>query len=218
MITEAAAILPANNKSNRHVYLGQNHSKFELRTWLVIGLSFSAMIIEITCGLLFNSWAVVADGLHMATHCIAFLIASVAYTYARNNVEDPRFTFGTGKVGELAAFSSALILVMIALLLIYESIECFIDNASIDVDSAIAAAFVGLSVNILSAIILGCFPGEANNGNSGGCVGHTHGPSNEKYEIDENLILDETDDPNDYHRIQVSELIYHFPSYALITA
>ena len=102
-----------------HVFLGAGHASGERKAWAVIWLCGAMMIAEIAGGVLFGSIALVADGLHMSTHAGALLLAALAYTYARKHADDPRFTFGTGKVGDLAGFSSAIILAMIALLIGY---------------------------------------------------------------------------------------------------
>ncbi|MBU6299593.1 MAG: cation diffusion facilitator family transporter, partial [Alphaproteobacteria bacterium] len=102
-----------------HVFLGAGHEKSERKTWAVIGLCGAMMVIEIGGGLLFGSIALVADGLHMSTHAGALFLAALAYSYSRKHASDPRFTFGTGKLGDLAGFTSAVILAMIALLIGY---------------------------------------------------------------------------------------------------
>src|SRR4051794_26780211 len=96
-----------------HVFLGEGHEKSERRTWAVIWLCGAIMVLEIVGGLLFGSIALVADGLHMSTHAGALLLAALAYSYSRKHATDPRFTFGTGKLGDLAGFTSAVILAMI---------------------------------------------------------------------------------------------------------
>src|SRR5882672_5055746 len=93
-----------------HIFLGEGHEKSERRTWAVIWLCGAMMALEIVGGLLFGSIALVADGLHMSTHAGALLLAAVAYTYARKHANDSRYTFGTGKLGDLAGFTSAIIL------------------------------------------------------------------------------------------------------------
>src|SRR4030081_1691536 len=96
-----------------HVFLGEAHETSERKTWAVIWLCGIMMIAEIVGGLLFGSIALVADGLHMSTHAGALLLAALAYTYARRHAENPHSTFGTGKHGNPAGFSSAIILAMI---------------------------------------------------------------------------------------------------------
>jgi len=113
------------------------------------------MIVEITCGLMFGSLALVADGIHMSTHAIAFFITAFAYSYSRKHANSPSYVFGTGKVGELAAYTSALILIGISLYILYDGINRFVYPEDIIFEKALPVAFVGLSVNIASGFILG---------------------------------------------------------------
>src|ERR1700728_4916442 len=126
--------------AHSHVFLGHGHEKSERKTWAVIWLCGAMMLAEIGGGLVFGSIALVADGLHMSTHAGALLLAALAYTYARNHADDPNFTFGTGKFGDLAGFSSALILAMIAGLIAYESAMRFFSPTSIAFAQAIPIA------------------------------------------------------------------------------
>jgi cation diffusion facilitator family transporter len=112
------------------------------------------MLAEIIGGIWFGSIALVADGLHMSTHASALLLAALAYSYARRHAGDRRFTFGTGKLGDLAGFTSAIILAMIALLIAYEAVSRFIWPVPISFDEAIPIAVVGLLVNIASVLLL----------------------------------------------------------------
>ncbi|QBB69439.1 cation transporter [Pseudolysobacter antarcticus] len=137
-----------------HVFLGTGHEKSERKTWIVIWLCGAMMIAEIAGGLLFGSIALVADGLHMSTHAGALLLAALAYTYARKHATDLRFTFGTGKLGDLAGFTSAIILAMIAILIGYESVSRLFSPVPIHFAEAIPIAFLGLGVNVLSAWLL----------------------------------------------------------------
>jgi cation diffusion facilitator family transporter len=150
------------SRLHSHVFLGEGHEQSERKTWAVIWLCGAMMIAEIVGGLMFGSIALVADGLHMSTHAGALLLAALAYSYARRHANDPGFTFGTGKLGDLAGFASAIILAMIALLIGYESISRIFAPVPIHFAEAIPIACVGLVVNIASALIL-----------SGG--GHHHG-------------------------------------------
>jgi cation diffusion facilitator family transporter len=120
----------------------------------VIWLCGAMMVAEIVGGWLFGSIALVADGLHMSTHAGALLLAALAYTYARKYADDPRFTFGTGKLGDLAGFTSAIILAMIALLIGYEAISRLFEPVPIHFTEAIPVAVLGLGVNIASAWLL----------------------------------------------------------------
>jgi cation diffusion facilitator family transporter len=146
-----------------HIFLGAGHESNERKTWAVIALCSAMMLIEIVGGSLFGSLALVADGLHMSTHAGAMLIAALAYTYARKHAADPRFVFGTGKLGDLAGFTSAIALAMIALLIGYEAVSRFLSPVPIHFGEAIPIAVVGLLVNIASVWLL-----------SGGHHGHGH--------------------------------------------
>ena len=139
---------------HEHLFLGADHSRNERKTWTVIALCGAMMVAEIGGGALFGSMALIADGLHMSTHAGALLIAALAYTYARRHAHDARFTFGTGKLGDLAAFTSAIILAMIALLIAWESVDRLLHPVSIAFDEAIPVAVLGLGVNLASAWLL----------------------------------------------------------------
>jgi cation diffusion facilitator family transporter len=140
---------------HNHVFLGAGHERNERRTWMVIALCSLMMVAEIVGGLVFGSIALVADGLHMSTHASALLLAALAYSYARRHAEDERFSFGTGKLGDLAGFSSAIVLAMIALLIGYEALTRFIWPVAIRFDEAIPIAALGLVVNVASVLLLG---------------------------------------------------------------
>ena len=139
---------------HEHVFLGEHHEKNERKTWGVIALCGAMMVAEIAGGIVFGSMALVADGLHMSTHAGALLIAAWAYTYARRHARDDRYAFGTGKLGELAGYSSALILAMIALLIGYESVSRLFLPVTIHFDEALPIAVLGLCVNLTSAWLL----------------------------------------------------------------
>jgi cation diffusion facilitator family transporter len=139
---------------HHHVFLGAAHETSERRTWAVIWLCGAMMIAEIVGGLLFGSIALVADGMHMSTHAGALLLAAIAYSYARRHADDPRFTFGTGKLGDLAGFASAIILAMIAILIGYESVSRIFAPVPIRFAEAIPIACLGLAVNVASAWLL----------------------------------------------------------------
>ncbi|MBI3703657.1 MAG: CDF family Co(II)/Ni(II) efflux transporter DmeF, partial [Rhizobiales bacterium] len=140
--------------SHPHVFLGAKHERHERRIWFVVVLTAIMMVAEIVGGTIFGSMAVVADGWHMSTHAGALAIAALAYRFARHHARDPRFTFGTGKVGELAAFTSALILAMIALAIGYEAAMRLVAPVPIDFEPATWLAVVGLAVNLASAWLL----------------------------------------------------------------
>src|SRR5215813_2074229 len=123
-----------------HFFLGEAHGRNERRMWIVVAICAAMMAAEIVGGVWFGSVALVADGLHMSTHAGALLIAALAYTYSRRHARDHRLAFGTGKLGDLAAFTSAVALAMIALLIGYESIERFFNPVPIGFNQAIPIA------------------------------------------------------------------------------
>ncbi|MDR1492844.1 MAG: CDF family Co(II)/Ni(II) efflux transporter DmeF [Planctomycetaceae bacterium] len=131
------------------------HKENERRTFLVVIITLLTMTIEIVAGFLTGSMALLSDGWHMGTHAGALGIALFAYYYARTHQNDPRYTFGTGKVGVLAAFASAVILGVTGLLIFYESINRFLHPQNIHFDTAIFVAAAGLIVNLVCAAILG---------------------------------------------------------------
>jgi len=137
-----------------HVFLGDNHERNERRTRLVIALTVTMMVGEIIAGTIYGSMALVADGWHMATHASAMLITAFAYFYARRNAHNPHFTFGTGKMGDLAAFASAIVLALIALMIGWQSLVRLENPIPIHFAEAIAVAVLGLAVNIASAWLL----------------------------------------------------------------
>jgi cation diffusion facilitator family transporter len=157
-------------RQHDHLFLGESHTQSERKTWTVIWLCGAMMCAEIVGGLLFGSIALVADGLHMSTHAGALLLAALAYRYARKHAANPNFTFGTGKFGDLAGFTSAIVLAMIAILIGYESLTRILAPIQIHFAEAIPIACVGLAVNIASAWLL----------SSGGHHhGHSHGGQGE---------------------------------------
>jgi hypothetical protein len=123
-----------------HVFLGRHHTANERRTLIVVGLTAAMMVAEIAGGAIFGSMALIADGFHMSTHAAALGVAALAYVYARRHANDPRFAFGTGKFGDLAAFASGLALAMVALLIAYESIGRLIQPRAIVYNEALAIA------------------------------------------------------------------------------
>lgn len=137
-----------------HVFLSSAHRRNETRLWLVVVITAVMMIAEIVAGSWFNSMALLADGWHMATHAGALAISAFAYWYARRHVRDRRFTFGTGKVGELAAYTSALILGAVAVFIGWESFVRFQAPLTIAFDQAVLVAGIGLGVNLVCAVLL----------------------------------------------------------------
>jgi cation diffusion facilitator family transporter len=146
---------------HRHRYvIDDGHG--ERNTRRVILLTLSMMIIEISAGYLFGSMALLADGWHMGTHAAALGITAFAYYYARRKSDDPNYSFGTGKVGVLGGFASAVVLALIALLMGVESIKRLVGPSPIRFNEAIAVAVLGLIVNLVSAWLLQGKHGHAN--------------------------------------------------------
>src|SRR5271170_7637053 len=139
---------------HEHVFLGADHARNERRSWLVVAVCGAMMAAEIVGGWLTGSMALIADGLHMSTHAGALVIAACAYAYARRHARDERFAFGTGKLGELAAFSSAIVLAMFALGIGAESALRLYHPIAIAFHQAIPLAALGLVVNLISARLL----------------------------------------------------------------
>lgn len=171
-----------------HYFLSEHHARNERRVWWVIGLTASVMIGEIAAGLGFGSMALLADGWHMFTHAGALMIAALAYGYARRHADDARFSFGTGKVGELAGFTSAVILALIAVAIGYESVVRLAAPVPIAFDQAIAVAVLGLIVNLLSIWLL----------HEGHDQGHHHAGHGHQHHGDDRMY------PDDQHRDQPS--------------
>jgi cation diffusion facilitator family transporter len=164
---------------HEHVYLGANHERNERRTWLVIAITATMMLVEITAGSIFGSMALIADGWHMSTHAGAMLIAALAYRYARRNARNARFTFGTGKMGDLAGFASAVVLALIALLIGWESLVRFYNPVEISFRQAIAVAVIGLFVNLVCAWLLREDHAHHHHGRG---HGHSHGHDHHAHE------------------------------------
>ncbi|WEK52333.1 MAG: CDF family Co(II)/Ni(II) efflux transporter DmeF [Candidatus Kaistia colombiensis] len=137
-----------------HVFLGASHDRNQRRTMIVVGITALTMLAEIVAGYVYGSMALLADGFHMSTHAGALLVAALAYRFARRHARDPAFTFGTGKVGDLAAFASAVILGMIAILIAVDAAWRLASPIEINFRPAIAIAVIGLAVNLVSAALL----------------------------------------------------------------
>ncbi|MGE5413267.1 MAG: CDF family Co(II)/Ni(II) efflux transporter DmeF [Syntrophomonadaceae bacterium] len=139
--------------THRHDY-GAGAHEGERRTRWVVGITLAMMVGEIIAGSAFGSMALLADGWHMGTHAAALGVAVFAYVYARRHAGDPRYTFGTGKVGALGGFASAVGLAVVALLVLGESVMRLSSPVSIRFDEAIAVAVLGLLVNLGCALLL----------------------------------------------------------------
>ena len=144
-----------NSQAHEHVFLGAAHDENARRTLWVVMLTVVMMVAEIAAGALTGSMALLADGFHMATHAGALGIAAAAYAYAKRHANSPRYSFGTGKVGDLGGFASALILALVALGIGIESFMRLLQPTEVQFGTATLIAIVGLVVNIVSALLLG---------------------------------------------------------------
>ena len=162
----------------RHSHdFAHDFSRAEKRTRAVIAITVAMMLLEITAGILSHSMALLADGWHMSTHAIAFVIAAIAYHFTRRHAADVRFTFGTGKIGVLGGFSSAIVLSIIALAMAGESVHRLFSPLSIHFNEAIGIAALGLCVNLVCAFLLKDDPHhQHSHGHDHGTEGgHSHG-------------------------------------------
>ncbi|WP_419898156.1 CDF family Co(II)/Ni(II) efflux transporter DmeF [Roseomonas sp. USHLN139] len=158
--------------AHEHVFLGRAHDANARRTLWVVALTAVMMVAEIIAGQVFGSMALLADGLHMATHAGALAVAAGAYAFARRHAHDRRFSFGTGKVGDLAGFASALVLGVVALGIAVESFGRLLAPQQVAFGQAILVAVIGLAVNLVSALLLA---GGGHHHHHHGHDGHDHG-------------------------------------------
>lgn len=140
--------------SHDHQFLGASHDENARRTLWVVALTFVMMIGEIAAGYITGSMALLADGFHMATHAGALGIAAAAYGFARRNANNRRYSFGTGKVGDLAGFASAMVLGLVSLGIAGESILRLFQPTTVAFGEATVIAVVGLAVNLVSVFVL----------------------------------------------------------------
>ena len=135
-------------------YLGADHRRNERRTWIVTGICAATLVAQVAGGVVFRSMALTASGLHMAAHVAALLVAAGAYALARRHAQNPRFAFGTGKLGYLAGFANAVVLGMTAVLIAVESLKRLLAPEAVAYDSALPLAVAGLTVTLICAWLL----------------------------------------------------------------
>ncbi|WP_440984518.1 CDF family Co(II)/Ni(II) efflux transporter DmeF [Xanthomonas sontii] len=185
--------------THQHDFLGTRHERNARRTWSVVALTAAMMFVEIVAGWWTGSMALLADGLHMATHAGALSLAGFAYWFARRHRHNPRFTFGTGKVGDLAGFSSALILALIALGIGVESALRLAQPVHIAYDEALWIAALGLLVNLLSAWMLGADHHHDHGHGHGHGHHHDHAHAAHRHGDHDNAHGHDHPHPHDHH-------------------
>ena len=167
---------------------GQDRKKSgETRTFIVVLLTAATMILEIAAGIVYGSMALLADGLHMASHTSALVISLFAYIYARRNAHNDRFCFGTGKVNFMAGFTGAVLLALFALVMVWESCHRIVEPVSIAFNQALVVAFLGLLVNGVSVIVLGGGNSHQNDDHHEGADGLSTSQHHDGREHDHNL-------------------------------
>lgn len=144
-----------NQWQHTHAFGQDRKRPGETRTMVVIAITTIMMVVEIGAGIIFGSMALLADGLHMASHAAALAINVFAYVFARHHAHDPDYSFGTGKVNALGGFTGAVLLAVFALIMAWESVARIVNPVEIALDQAILVAVLGLMVNGVSVIILG---------------------------------------------------------------
>lgn len=176
-----------NQTAHDHQFLGSAHDQNARRTLWVVILTLVMMVAEIAAGYITGSMALLADGFHMATHAGALGIAAAAYAYARRHASSGRYSFGTGKVGDLGGFASALILGVVAISVGIESAIRLFQPGEVQFDTAILIAVVGLIVNIVSALLLGHGHSHGHDHDHDHPHDHGHGHHHPDHGTDNNL-------------------------------
>ena len=155
---------------HEHVF-GSSNGRAESRARLVMWITLATMVLEIAAGWWYNSMALLADGWHMSSHALAIGLAAFAYAAARRYARDPRFAFGTWKIEVLAGYTSAILLLGVAVLMVAASVERLFSPQAIHYPQAMAVAAFGLAVNLVCALILG---GHHDHGHEHGHDHHGH--------------------------------------------
>ncbi|MFB3787335.1 MAG: CDF family Co(II)/Ni(II) efflux transporter DmeF [bacterium] len=174
--------VPFSLESWRHSHVfDEGNPLAERNTRWAVALTALMMAAEITGGWIFNSMALLADGLHMSSHALALGLSALAYLAARRYAHDPRFAFGTWKIEVLGGYTSAIFLVLFAGLMLFQSVERLLAPMPIHYDRAIVIALAGLAVNLACAWLL-----QDGQGHGQG-HGHAHAPANHPRHHDLNL-------------------------------
>jgi len=173
----------AGARRHEHVFGQDRERPGERRTRVVIAITAVTMLVEIGAGVRFGSMALLADGLHMASHTAALGISALAYAWVRRHASDPAWSFGAGKMNALAGFAGAVLLAGFALLMAWESVARLLSPVPVEFVHAIVVAVLGLLVNAVSAVVLV---------RGGGGHDHDHGDDHDhdhehEHEHDHNL-------------------------------
>ena len=143
------------NWQHDHIFAQDQRRPGESRTFIVIAITAVMMVIELYAGIKYGSMALLADGLHMASHAVALSVSAFAYVYARRNARNSQYSFGTGKVNAMGGFTGAVLLALFALFMGFESVARMLNPVEIIFNQAIFVAMLGLVVNGVSVFILG---------------------------------------------------------------
>jgi cation diffusion facilitator family transporter len=170
----SSAVDATQDGTHDHVFLGAQHDRNARRTWAVIAITATMMVVEVAAGTYYGSMALLADGWHMSTHAAALMITALSYRYAKRHARNSRFTFGTGKVGDLAGFGSAVVLGIVALLIGWESLVRLANPVDINFGQATVVAIIGLVVNLGCAALLH----DGHGHHHGHAHDHHHGTDN----------------------------------------
>lgn len=162
------------NWSHDHTFAQDQRKPGESRTLIVIGITAVMMVVELFAGVLFGSMALLADGLHMASHAVALSITAFAYIYARRNARNSIYSFGTGKVNALGGFTGAVLLAIFAVIMGFESVVRILNPVEIVFNQAIFVAALGLVINGACVFILGGGNDHGHHHDHGHGHGHTH--------------------------------------------
>src|SRR5690606_25817546 len=172
------------SSAHDHVFGVDTPRPGERRTAIVVGITAVMMVVEITGGIMFGSMALLADGLHMASHAVALTVTLLAYVLARRWARDPRFSFGTGKLNPLGAFTSAVLLAGFAAIMAIESFQRFLEPVAIQFDQALWVAGIGLVVNGASALLLSHDHSHDHGHSHGHGHSHSHGHHDHDHDHD----------------------------------
>lgn len=175
--------IASSDNTHSHVF-NEGNPLAEKNTARAVVLTAVMMVAEIVGGWFYNSMALLADGWHMSSHALALGLSVLAYTFSRRLAQDTRFAFGTWKIEILASYTSALLLLGIAALMVVQSVERLIAPSPIHYQEAIGIAVVGLTVNLICAWLLrGGHKHDHDHGHHHDAQGHSHGHGHDHQDL-----------------------------------